>query len=128
MRVQYLNTDLVLESAGDLTPIVEAFGDDVVVLHSGVAKGIHRAAFEIAGSHAGPNEDIKYFVALVEALPPNARALWEGCYSRVFDLGYSSGNETPSHTSELRSNTIQAMAALNASVAITIYPQTTDDT
>ena len=122
-RVQYLNTDLVLQSGSDLAPIVKAFGDDVVVLHSGAgSNGIYRAAFEIAGSHAGATEDINYFIALVEALPPDIRNLWDSCYSRVFDVGYRSGADTPSFTTELRSATIKAMAAINASVAITIYP------
>jgi hypothetical protein len=128
MNVQYLNTDLELESASDLAPIVEAFGEDVVVLRHGIVRGNHRASFEIAGSHAGPNEDIKYFVALVEALPPSARALWNGCYSRVFDIGYRSGSGTPSYRSELRSNTIQALADLNATIVVTVYPVTADDT
>jgi hypothetical protein len=128
MRVRYLNTDLLLESAEDLTPIAEAFGDDVVVLHNGRAKGNHLASFEIAGSHAGADEDVKYFVALIEALPPKARALWERCHSRKFDLGYRSGYDTPSYTTELRASTIQAMAPLNASLVITIYPRGDDDT
>ncbi len=127
MRAHYLNTDLLLESPSDLTPIAKAFGDDVVVLHNGMAKGIHLATFEIAGSHAGADENIKYFVALVEALPPEVRALWNGCYSRVFDIGYRSGDDTPSYSTELRANTIRAVAALNASVVITIYPQVNDD-
>src|SRR6266850_4353381 len=128
MNVHYLNTDLELESASDLKPIVEAFGEDVLVLHHGTVRGNHRASFEIAGSHAGPNEDIKYFVALVEALPPSARQLWDGCYSRVFDLGYQSGGGTSSFRSELRSNTVQALAKLNATIVFTIYPVTADDT
>ena len=128
MRVRYLNTDLILESADDLTPITASFGEDVVVLHNGMAKGMHLAAFEIAGSHGGADEDIKYFVALVEALSQEVRALWDGCYSRKFDIGYSSGDDTPSYSTELRANTIQAIAPLNASVVITIYPHPDDDT
>jgi len=128
MNIHYLNTDLELESASDLKPIVEAFGEDVVVLHQGIVRGNHRASFEIAGSHAGPDENIKYFVALVDALSLEARALWNGCYSRVFDIGYSSGSGTSSYRSELRANTIQALAALNATIVVTVYPLTTDDT
>jgi len=128
MNVQYLNTDLELESATDLKPIVEAFGEDVAVLHHGIIRGNYRASFEIAGSHAGPNGDIKYFVALVDALSPEARALWNACYSRVFDIGYRSGSGTSSYRSELRSNTIQALANLNAVIVVTIYPLTSDDT
>src|SRR5437868_5284000 len=128
MNVQYLNTDLEIESASDLMLIVEGFGKDVVVLHQGVVRGNYRASFEIAGSHAGPNEDINYFVALVDGLSPEARALWDGCYSRVFDLGYRSGSGTPSYRSELRPNTIHALAKLNATIVVTIYPLSSDDT
>ena len=113
----------------DLVNIFEVAADGQAPGQSRHAHAERRkASFEIAGSHAGPNEDINYFVALVDGLSPEARALWDGCYSRVFDLGYRSGSGTPSYRSELRPNTIHALAKLNATIVVTIYPLSSDDT
>ncbi len=121
-KIQYLNTDLELESENDVTAIVEAFGEDVIVLHHGMARALHHAAFGIAGSHAGPDEDIRYFCTRVEALPPEARTVWNGCCTRVFDIGYKSGNGSPAYRSELRSGTVRAVSAIGASIVVTVYP------
>jgi hypothetical protein len=39
MEVQYLNTDLGIESESDLSKIVDEFGEDVLILHHGEIRG-----------------------------------------------------------------------------------------
>ena len=123
MEVQYLNTDLEIESEGDLSKIVDEFGEDVLVLHHGEIRGYQHASFEIAGSSGSTNPDdiINYFCDLVDGLSQEAREIWDACCSRVFDIGYESGS-TPNFQSEIRAGTIERVAGVGASIAITIYP------
>ena len=120
--IRYLNVDLMLKSREDLTPIVNAFGEDVVALSNNKAGNFYYASFEIAGSHAGPSEDIEYFCCLIEGLEDENRKLWNNAFYRIFDIGYESGNSNNSFSSDLRKNVLKRMAEANASIRVTIYP------
>ena len=120
--VRYLNVDLEIESKSDLSKIVEEFGDDVSVLYCGEMRGYQHASFEIPANPAGADETINDFCFLVEQLTKEAREIWEGCCSRVMDVGYESGTSPQNFRSEIRSSTVQRVAAIGASIMITIYP------
>src|SRR5262249_5354028 len=75
----HINTDLELESLEDLTPIVAAFGSDVVVLFHGEAMGHRRASFEVSGLVADPDALLNHFCMLAEALAAPERAVWDRC-------------------------------------------------
>lgn len=124
MDIRYLNTDLVIESKSDLSRIVQEFGDDVIVLYHGEMRGYQHASFEIesGGTSAGADEIINFFCALVEQLPSEVREIWDGCCSRILDVGYESGMSPPNFRSEIRAPTIQRVAAIGASIVTTIYP------
>ena len=124
MNAQYLNTDLEIESESDLSKIVAEFGEDVLVLHHGEIRGYQHASFEIAGSTNSTCADdiINSFCALVEFLSEEARATWDGCCSRAFDIGYESGTSPPNFHSEIKARTIERVAKIGASIVITIYP------
>jgi hypothetical protein len=128
MEVRYLNTDLEIESKSDLSQIVEEFGDEVVVLYHGEMRGYQHASFEIAGSAItiSPDDIVNSFCVLVEELSKEAREIWDGCNSRVFDIGYESGTTPQNYRSEIRGGTIQRVAKIGASIVITIYPLLTD--
>lgn len=124
MEVQYLNTDLEIESASDLSKIVDEFGEEVLVLHHGEIRGYQHASFEIGGSSLSTSADdiINSFCALVDVLSKEAREVWDGCCSRVFDIGFESGISTPYFRSEIRAGTIERVAKIDAGIVITIYP------
>jgi len=122
MEVHYLNTDLEIESKDDISRIVEEFGEDVVVLHQGEIREYQNASFEIAGSTSGADEVINYFCLLVDSLPNDVRKIWDGCCSRILDIGYESGTTSPNYRSEIRAATIRRVAEIGASIVITIYP------
>jgi len=124
MEVQYLNTDLEIESKTDLSKIVEEFGEDVFVLHHGEISGYQHASFEIPGGSTDADATINSFCLLVESLPGEVREIWDKCCSRVFDVGYESGTSPQNFRSEIRASTIRRVANIGASVAITIYPET----
>ena len=121
MHVKYLNTDLEIESKEDLSRIVQEFGEDVSVLYCGEIRGYQHASFEIPANTAGADETINQFCELVEQLPKEAREIWEGCCSRIIDIGYESGTSPRNFRSEIRASTIQRVAAIGASIVITIY-------
>jgi hypothetical protein len=122
MHVRYLNVDLEIESKSDLSKIVEEFGEDVSILYCGEMRGYQHASFEIPANPAGADETINDFCFLVEQLTKEARKIWEGCCSRVFDVGYESGTSPQNFRSEIRASTVQRVAAIGASIVITIYP------
>ena len=122
MNTKHLNTDLDIESSQDLTPIIEHFGEDVIVLYHGEAKEMIRASFELSGIIDGPDEIISHFCMLAESLTGQARKLWDNAFRKVFDIGYRAGDFPSSFNSEIRSETIERIAAIGASIAVTIYP------
>ena len=123
MDTRYLNTDLEIESKSDLSAIVQEFGGDVIVLHHGETRGYQLASFEIesGATSAGADAIINTFCDLVENFSKEAREIWDGCCSRVFDVGYEGGSSPHSFRSEIRASTIQRVAAIGASIVITIY-------
>ncbi len=127
MNIKYLNTDLEIESQQDVSRIVEEFGDDVTVLFQGIVRSnYHFASFEVPGSFHEPDEVMNQFCLLVENLPVDARLLWDNCVSRIFDIGYESGDSPEAYRSELRPSTVQRVASIGASIFITIYPVAND--
>ena len=123
MEIQYLNTDLEIESKSDVSKIVEHFGEDVLVHHHGEIRGYQHAAFSIAGGSTEANGTINYFCDLIESLPNEVREIWDGCCSRVFDVGYECGAAPQNFRSEIRASTVARVGNLGASIAITIYPE-----
>jgi hypothetical protein len=114
--VRYLNVDLEIESKSDLSKIVEEFGDDVSVLYCGEMRGYQHASFEISANIADADETINHFCLLVEGLPKDARE----------DVGFESGTSPQNFRSEIRASTVQRVAAIGASIIITIYPVSDD--
>ena len=123
MNIQYLNTDLELESATDLMPIIKAFGDDAYNLHNGGRRGHFLATFEVVGLVGdSPDSVIQHFCMLIDAFDDKEKAIWDGCYRRTFDIGYEGGSTHNSYTDEIRAETLQRISALDVSLRITVYP------
>ncbi len=131
-KAEYLNVDLELDSKADLSPFVEHFGDSVLVLFNGRVGNVHRFAFEtsFADEPASPTRDssldadtcIRDFLALVAQLPPPLRALWNGCSSRVLDIGITAGTAQSVFIQTVSAATIQAISSVGGTIRVTIYP------
>jgi hypothetical protein len=125
MDIKFLNVDLEVESTADLSPLVAALGDDVVLLHIGPADGGgDLATFELAEEHGGPDGRVLELCDLIEHLPPEAAELWRTAHRRTFDVGYECGDTPRAFQSELTHPTIRRVADLGASLTTTIYPRT----
>lgn len=126
MKIHYINTDLELESPEDLTPIVDEFGEDAFNLYNGEGRGHYLATFESNQNSGSPDSVIQFFCCLVEAFEPEERKIWDRCYSRTFDIGYEGGIHQQSYTDEIRPETLSMVAAINASIRITVYPMASE--
>jgi hypothetical protein len=93
------------------------------VHHHGEIRGYQHASFSIAGGSADADATINSLCTLVEQLPKDVRQIWDGCCSRLFDIGYESGT-SKTFRSEIRTATIERIAELGAGIVVTIYPET----
>lgn len=129
MKIHYLNTDLELESPKDLTPIVKIFedvlGQEVFNLYNSKVRGHFLATFEIMTVDA-PDSVIQCFCMVAECLEDEAKTLWDGCYKKIFDIGYEGGVGYKSYTDEIRTETLKRVADLGACIRITVYPMSQD--
>ncbi len=123
MSIGYIATDLDLESSEHLSLVVEELGESVIVLHHGSAgRRKYRASFEVADISGDVDATVSLFCSLVESFSEEARAVWNRCSRRVFDIAFESGEQPLSFHRELRADTLQRVAKLGASLVITIYP------
>lgn len=127
MEIKFLNVDLVVESRAELTELITALGDDVLVLHSGKSAGGNMACFALPELLGDPDTIIQWFCSLIEQLPADAAKLWRGAYRKTFDLGYECGDRPRSFQSEVRYETVKWIAELGASLTITVYPRADSD-
>ena len=122
--ITYLNTDLDLVSANDLTALGAAFkAAGVRPLHVTPVddKGWY-ACFETDEQHTEPEPNIAAMLAVVESLSPPLRSAWAGCSKREFNIGYDCGLEPWSFNQGLSAELLGRMAAAGACLRVTLYP------
>jgi hypothetical protein len=133
----YRVTDLVLQSAEDLTALAAALEDRGMWVSQRALQIAEeaRAWFRIAAdermwvfqggfcgeSFDGPETEIAAMLAIVESLDPQARALWDGCSWREFDFAYDCGVRPPAVHHDLSAGTMARLAAAGGSLRITLY-------
>ena len=122
--ITYLNTDLDLTSADDLTALAAEFeAARVRPLHVTHGEdGLWYACFETDEQHVEPESNIAAVLAVVESLAPPVRAVWAGCSRREFNVGYDCGLEPWAFNQELSAKLLGRMAAAGASLRVTLYP------
>ena len=115
----FLNVDLELESEGSMDALVAALEP--------VAYSLERpaglACFELTAAidQQTPEPLIQEFARLIAALPTQARAEWDRASRRVFDIGLQSGRQPFQEAHRLQPETLEAVLAIGAEIAITIY-------
>jgi hypothetical protein len=120
-ELQFLNVDLEVRSSTDLQPLIDDLGEDVVNLHTGRVHDHYLATFEAIIS-GDADHRISYLCGLVDQLDSEARQSWEQASSKVFDIGYEAGVGPKSYESNLRPETIAAVARTGAAIRVTVYP------
>jgi hypothetical protein len=120
----YLNTDLDLTSAEDLTALAAAFesgGAPALQVTHG-ADALWHAIFETSAQFAEPEPNIAAMLAIVESLAGPLRSMWDGCTLREFNIGYDCGDEPWAFNQGLPADLLGRMAAAGASLRVTLYP------
>lgn len=126
----FLNVDLDIESATDLTGLAAELEKGTVILHMGstgpgknLLSMVRLESLDCDTAH-GPDAVIHDLCGVIEALSPAGRALWYSAKVRQFDVGYDA-QPTPGHPAVrfiLRPDTIGRVARLGATLAVTVYP------
>lgn len=120
----YLNTDLDLAAAFDLQPLADALvarGLVLLTLHP-LGAGTF-AVLETEASGLGEiQRDISDLLTAVEGLDDEARRQWESCTSRDFNIGYQCSRQPVTFEYGLDEETVARLAAVTASLGITLYP------
>jgi hypothetical protein len=131
--IKYLNTDLDLASAGDLTALTEAFNasgafplhlthDDDGLWHATIE--VNQDADDVKPCE--PDLHIGAMLAIVESFGELLRADWSTCTLREFNIGYNCGKRPWAFNQGLSSRIIERIAAVGASIRITIYPESSE--
>jgi len=123
-KISYCNTDLDLTSSDDLTVLAAFLADrGVHPLHvTQGADGLWYATFETDDQCEEPEHTIAAMIAVIESFDRSSRSLWSGCNLREFNVGYECGNEPWAFNQGLSNRLLRRIAAVRASLRITIYP------
>jgi hypothetical protein len=123
-KISYLNSDLDLTSSDDLTPLAAVFKSlGAFPLHvTRWEDELWRVTFEILNGPSEPEQDIAAMVAIAESLDEPHRSVWLGCVQREFNIGYDCGAEPWAFNQGLSSGLLGRVAALGASLRVTLYP------
>ena len=124
-KIRYLNTDLDLTSGDDLTELAAAFeGAGVSPLYDVThgEDGLWYATFETDEHYDQPEPNIAAMVTVAESLQEPLRSVWKRCTRREFNIGYDCGDEPWAFNNGLSSELLGRMAAVGASLRITVYP------
>jgi hypothetical protein len=124
--ISYLNTDLDLICARDLTPLTSALdarGVRPLSVDQG-GEGLWYSILEIT-NEAEPDEPETTICAMldaIEAIDGEAKEIWMNCIKREFNVGYECGDEPWAFNQGLTNSTLKRMASVGASFRITLYP------
>lgn len=129
MLIEYLNTDLDLVAAEDLSPLAASFqasGFWSLQCDRGL-DGNWYATFETEESYEGPDANIEAMLAVIESLSGPTRAIWQSCTKRELNIGYDCGSDPWAFNNGLTCQTLRRIAGCGASLRITIYPERPDE-
>ncbi len=118
---EFLNVDLDLESWDALGQFVDALPSKVVMF-SARMRGRYVLSLELGTPGLSLDQTLRRFAKVISALSGKPRRLWQRATKRCFNIGFECGDRrAPPFLIQRRS--VEAIAALGASVEITLYPQ-----
>lgn len=126
-EIRYLNTDLDLFSAEDLTALAAGLDEaGMGIHHVGEADGAWRAHLDMDHYYDAPELTIAAMLDAIESLPGPLRAVWDGCTRREFNIGYDCGNKPGAFEQKLSNALLARVATAGAGIGITLYPAAAD--
>src|SRR5207249_2612119 len=109
----------------DLTPLTGRFEEeDFITLYVDQREDQRwYATLESGGiGFRDPESNISDILTVVEGFTDSARADWEACSERIFDIGYNCGTEPARFIQVISTETLRRMANAGATLKITLYP------
>ncbi len=128
-RIQYLNTDLDLSSSREFSTLVRALTGrkKIFLLHPLTESNEYWwGTFEAEGSgnfDDEPEHTIAVMLKVIESLRGPSLKEWKNCKLREFNIGYDCGSKPWAFNQGLSSELLGRVAAIGASIRITIYPE-----
>jgi hypothetical protein len=122
----FANVDLDVASRADLGPLIAAFKPRAFCLHGSAFRrgGLNVATFELSRQPRNADTGIRAFVALIDSLPPKARALWNGATKRDFNVGVEAAERPQVFT--VHAETVALAGRVRGSISFTVYPLAAD--
>ena len=122
-RTRYVNVDLDIYAVTPLDGLVQALGDEVIVLYVGGRRRKYEAHLELAWSdrHTSADDAICALITLIRGLPRTTRTIWNLATRREFNIGIEAGLEPHGFELRLQQRTLQAIADQGGTVVITVY-------
>ena len=124
-KTRFLNVDLDIYSKTNLKPLVAALGQEVHVLYLGREGRRSSAHLELPEQPRSADAAIRKFTALILALPPPTRKLWDGATTREFNIGVEAGSKPRMWEIRLAPQTIHGVSSLKARLVVTVYAANT---
>ena len=121
---RFVNVDLDIFARVSLKGLVDAMGEEILVLYVGGAGRKYEAHVELASSgHVGMTADrtIIGLTRLVKRLPPRYRKVWDSAKSREFNVGIEAGLEPHSFELRLDRRTVDAVTDVGGTLVVTVY-------
>jgi hypothetical protein len=118
----FINVDLRVKSRRGLDAFIAEMKRKAFHQAEWKRGGVHFVCFEVHRAGLSCEGTIKAFCRMLEKLSSAAIREWRASYSKVFDAGFESGDENPRCALELSPETLERVAKLKASLAITLYP------
>jgi hypothetical protein len=124
----FMNVDLEIDSISNLDSLALEMGKRVTVLYSGAMGNLKRQllALETARHYKGPDATIQAFCAVIEKLSPASLRTWKAA-RKVFDVGYELRPGERLSRFGLRTDTLQRIATLGATLAVSYYRGVSDE-
>jgi len=123
----FLNVDLDLESSEDLTVLLQAMQPAAFCLHAECSGQGSVARLELGGDLDEADSAIGAFVALVDSLSGDARALWDRATIRDFNVGIQASSEHGPYTLAVQPRTLESAARVGARLVVSVYGATAGD-
>lgn len=128
----YLNTDLDIISTEDLSDFAACIQDDCILITAEqgpdgkwyICAEAHESGDSKAKDHH-PHKDLEPLVHLLETLPDPHRRLLVQAEVFEFNIGLESFEDTPTQVLHLSPSLLARIAALGATLGISLYPTPT---
>ena len=122
-EITYCNVDVDVYASEALEPLTTALGKNIFLNYVGQEMRMFSAHFSLRSLAKSQRPDlaIRSLAKLIAALPPKPRRLWDKAKRKAFNVGFQSGIEPHYREYEISPAATRAVAALGASIVVTIY-------